>query len=78
MSSAAIKGADAAKIKTTVTTNAKHAGVKTDGIHDSALGTLVDMQIATRKRPDDQRFALDSVAAGGAPDFEAIFRPKSA
>jgi mono/diheme cytochrome c family protein len=40
MKAPAIKGADAAKIKTTVTTNAKHAGVKS--LTDDQIKAIAD------------------------------------
>lgn len=58
----------------------KHAGVKTEGVHESALGALVDMAVENRKRttaPGNPVVAIDA-ASREATDIDAIFRPKAA
>lgn len=53
----------------------KHAGVKTDGVHDSALGAMVDMAVTSRSRtaaPRDSGLALDAATAKHT-DIGALF-----
>ena len=55
----------------------KHANVKTEGVHDSALGALIDVVTESRKRPTATVIAQDS-AAGKFTDIGALFGPQSA
>jgi hypothetical protein len=56
----------------------KHAGVKTEGVHDSALGALVDMAVQQRSRSNAvPRVAMDSNNVELA-DLDAIFKPTKA
>ena len=57
----------------------KHAGVKHDGVHDSALGALVDMAVDNRKRSTGSAPAIaQDAAASKFTDIGAIFSPKAA
>lgn len=56
----------------------KHVGVKTEGVHDSALGALVEMAVQQRSRPNAaSHVAMDAKVAELA-DLDAIFKPKAA
>ena len=55
----------------------KHAGVKTDGVHASALPALVEMAVSKASRPNaSSRVAMDT--ASSEVDLDAIFSPAKA
>lgn len=57
----------------------KQANVKTEGVHESALGALVDMAVENRKRAPSgtNSIAMDASTAQ-LTDIDAIFKPKAA